>query len=140
MYVRTVVQEIYVFRNFRVKIFSWSGGYHEIYYHDNLYTLRNYIEKMEDYKRDLYVRSFHVYRDIWEAAVGEVLDCEREPGNAVLCCVYIYVDCTTCYYSLLKIFRVTNFRGLSQPLKYFNNENFPNYGMSLTKLPTTYII
>ena len=37
---------------------------------------------MEDYKRDLYVRSFHVYRDIWEAAVGEVLDCEREPGNA----------------------------------------------------------
>ena len=87
MYVHTVVQEIFVFRNFRgknfrVKIFLWSGGYHEIYYHENLYTLCNYVEKMEDYKRDLYVRSFHMYRDIWEAAVGEVLDCEREPGNA----------------------------------------------------------
>ena len=41
----TVVREIFVFGNFRgkhfrVKIFSWSGGYHE-----NLYTLRNYVEK-----------------------------------------------------------------------------------------------
>ena len=33
------------------------------------------------------------------------------------------------YYSLLNIFRVINFRGLSQPRKYFNNENFPNYGI-----------
>ena len=51
-------------------------------------------------------------------------------GRAQLCCVYIYVDCTTCYYSLLKIFRAINFRGLSQPQKYFNNENFLNYGTS----------
>ena len=58
-------------KHFRVKIFSWSGGYHE-----SLYTLHNYVEKMKDYKRDLCVRGFHVYRDIWEAAVGEVLDCE----------------------------------------------------------------
>ena len=49
-------------------------------------------------------------------------------GRTQLCCVYIYVDCTTCCYSLLKIFRVINFRGFSQPRKYFNNENFPNYG------------
>ena len=35
---------------------------------------------------------------------------------------------TILYYSLLNIFRVINFRGLSQPRKYFNNENFPNYG------------
>ena len=35
-----------------------------MYYHENLYTLRNYVEKMEDYKRDLCtcVRGFHVYR------------------------------------------------------------------------------
>ena len=43
--------------------------------HKKLFT---YVEKMEDYKRNLYVRSFHVYRDIWEVAVGEVLDCERD--------------------------------------------------------------
>ena len=42
--------------------------------HEQLFT---YVEKMEDYKRDLYVRSFHMYCDIWEVAVGEVLDCER---------------------------------------------------------------
>ena len=28
------------------------------------------------------VRVYHVYREIWEAAVGEVLICEREPDNA----------------------------------------------------------
>ena len=37
------------------------------------------------------------------------------PRSAVLR-LHIYVDCTTCYYSLLK---------------YFNNENFPNYGILL---------
>ena len=54
-------------------------GNHENILPRNLFT---YVEKMEDYERDLCVRGFHVYRDIWEAAVGEVLDCEREPGNA----------------------------------------------------------
>ena len=62
--------------NFRVKIFRGLGATTKIYYHENLYTLRNYVEKMKDFKRDLCVRGFHVYRDIWEAAVGEVLDCE----------------------------------------------------------------
>ena len=28
------------------------------------------------------MRSYHVYREICEAAVGEVLICEREPRNA----------------------------------------------------------
>ena len=44
----------------------------------NLFT---YVENIEDYKRDLCVRGFHMYHDIWEVAIGEVLDCEREPGN-----------------------------------------------------------
>ena len=41
---------------------------------------------------------------------------------------------TILYYSLLNIFRAINFRGLSQPRKYFNNENFPNtvYSASYT--------
>ena len=37
---------------------------------------------MEDYERALCVCGFHMYCDVWEAAIGEVLDCEREPGNA----------------------------------------------------------
>ena len=27
------------------------------------------------------VRGYHVYKDIWGAAVGEELDCTRERGN-----------------------------------------------------------
>ena len=28
------------------------------------------------------VRSYHVYKDIWAAAIGEVLVCSQEPTNA----------------------------------------------------------
>ncbi len=27
------------------------------------------------------VRGYHVYKDIWEASVGEELPCQRENGN-----------------------------------------------------------
>ena len=37
---------------------------------------------MEDYERALCVHGFYVYCNVWEVAIGEVLDCEREPGNA----------------------------------------------------------
>ena len=29
-----------------------------------------------------YVKGYHVYEDIWAAAMGEVLVCSREPTNA----------------------------------------------------------
>jgi len=32
--------------------------------------------------KGLCVSGFHVYCDAWEADIGKVLDCEREPGNA----------------------------------------------------------
>ena len=35
-----------------------------------------------EYGRTCWVRGYHVYQEIWEAAVGEVLACEREPRNA----------------------------------------------------------
>ena len=28
------------------------------------------------------VRGYHVYKDVWAAAIGEVLACSREPTNA----------------------------------------------------------
>ena len=38
----------------------------------NIYTRMKYnVRKMEDYTRDLCVRGFHIYRNIWEAAEGE---------------------------------------------------------------------
>ena len=29
------------------------------------------------------VRGYHVYSDIWEAVIGEELDCRRDPSNAI---------------------------------------------------------
>ena len=41
-------------------------------------------DEMDEYGRALCVRGYHVYREIWEAAVGKVLICEREPRDALL--------------------------------------------------------
>ena len=35
-----------------LKYFCGLSATTKIYYHENLYKLRNYVEKMEDYKRD----------------------------------------------------------------------------------------
>lgn len=37
---------------------------------------------MEETELACYVRGYHVYKTIWEAAVGEVLSCRREPTNS----------------------------------------------------------
>ena len=38
---------------------------------------------MESCETECCVRGYHVYQRIWGAAIGEVLDCDREPDNAV---------------------------------------------------------
>ena len=38
---------------------------------------------MEELKRVCCIRGYHVYKEIWEAAAGEVLVCEKEPHNAL---------------------------------------------------------
>ena len=48
--------------------------------HENIFM--GHVYNMEyEYERACCVRGYHVYQDIWEAAVGEVLECEREPRN-----------------------------------------------------------
>ena len=37
---------------------------------------------MEELRRELCIRGHHIYKNIWNPAVGEVLVCEREPHNA----------------------------------------------------------
>ena len=37
--------------------------------------------QMEEYEIACCVHGYYVYREIWEAAVGETLICEREPQN-----------------------------------------------------------
>ena len=36
---------------------------------------------MESYSIHTSVRGYHVYKDVWEAALGQLLPCQREPGN-----------------------------------------------------------
>ena len=37
---------------------------------------------MEEFERACCIRGYHEYKEVWEAAVGEELVCEREPQNA----------------------------------------------------------
>ena len=37
---------------------------------------------MEELLRLSCVRGYHVYQDVWDAAIGEILTCEREPSNS----------------------------------------------------------
>ena len=37
---------------------------------------------MEELQRPCYIRGYHVYSAVWEAAIEEELACEREPHNA----------------------------------------------------------
>ena len=36
----------------------------------------------EFFERNCCIRGYHAYKEVWEAAVGEALVCEREPENA----------------------------------------------------------
>ncbi len=37
--------------------------------------------KIERFAFESCMRGYHVYKDIWEASVGEELPCQRENGN-----------------------------------------------------------
>lgn len=40
------------------------------------------MEDFGEFSRLSSIRGYHVYKDSWEATVGESLVCEREPSNA----------------------------------------------------------
>jgi len=37
--------------------------------------------RMESYNIHTSNRGYHVHKDVWEAALGQLLPCQREPGN-----------------------------------------------------------
>ena len=39
-------------------------------------------KKMESFRKESSVSGYHIYRELWEAAIGEDLACQRECGNA----------------------------------------------------------
>ena len=40
------------------------------------------VMELEEFRVDVCVRGYHIYKDIWYAVVGKVLVCEREPINS----------------------------------------------------------
>ena len=47
-----------------------------------LLTVYCNIRKMPQFCYDSVMRGYHVYKDVWEASLGELLNCEREIGNS----------------------------------------------------------
>ena len=43
--------------------------------------MENLCTETDTFCMEATIRGYHVYRDIWEGAVGEVLLCKREPDN-----------------------------------------------------------
>ena len=46
-----------------------------------LTTNQKDCRRMESYSIHTSVRGYHIYKDVWEAALGQLLPCQREPGN-----------------------------------------------------------
>ena len=87
-----------------------------------LYQYRVRSWRMEEFEGACCIRGYHEYKEIWAAALGEELVCEREPHNVHdrLHMWFIKIN-----YLLQKVFQVFNFRTLLSIWKYFNIENFP---------------
>ena len=73
-------------------------------------------------RKKLCVRGYHIY-NIWEAAVGKMPLCVRDPMNA-----HDSYAAAGGNYLWWKIFRGFNFRGWGDPQKFQHNENFCVYG------------
>ena len=43
--------------------------------------LRRQVE-LEEFRVDVCVCGYHIYEDFWNAVVGKVLVCEKEPNNS----------------------------------------------------------
>ena len=82
MYAYTVDLEIFVFFFSRKNVFVGQRTPRK--YFNFFFPQHVMASAVEDaYRAACCIRGYHVYRDIWAAAVGEVLACEQEPRNRV---------------------------------------------------------
>jgi len=47
----------------------------------NIATNHEHCRRMESYSIHTSVRGYYVYKDVWEAALGQLLPCQKEPDN-----------------------------------------------------------
>ena len=69
---------------------------------------------MESCETECCVQGYHVYQRIWDAAIGEVLDCDREPDNAV---DHYAVKFSSCLFNHSYLFVGTTNGGSAQRLR-----------------------
>ena len=69
---------------------------------------------MESCETECCVPGYHVYQRIWDAAIGEVLDCDREPDNAVN---HYAVKLSSCLFNHSYLFVGTTNGGSAQRLR-----------------------
>ena len=49
----------------------------------NVIIISNHVKIMEEMRRESCIRGNHIYKEIWDPTIGEVVQCEREPRNSV---------------------------------------------------------
>ena len=70
-----------------------------------------------EFRKKLCMRRYHVYNDIWETAVGEMLVCMREPRNA-------HDRYTVMGSNLIINFVLAKFSALRGPTKILSQQEF----------------
>ena len=70
------------------------------------------------------VRGYHVYKEVWEAAIGEVMECHREPTNAS----FHVLDCSKNFHCIIILMQKIFVR--FQQTKIFLRRKKANYGRS----------
>ena len=67
--------------NFAEKLSRMGRGLHVVTWsHLILLRITKNCRRMESYSIHTSVRGYHVYKDVWEAALGQLLPCQREPN------------------------------------------------------------
>ena len=64
-------------KNFRIKKFSPTSNWAK-----SFLQVACKLMMPSEMEMPCCVRGYHVYKEVWEAAIGEILECHREPTNA----------------------------------------------------------
>ena len=62
------------------KIFVKKLSFTKIFTYEKL-SMCEKFENMEEFERPCCIRGYHICKEIWDAAAGEALVCQREPQN-----------------------------------------------------------
>ena len=76
------VGKIFVLKNFRRVDVLRKYFNTKILQHRSREEHTERVTTMENFFERNYIRSYHVYKKVWVATVGEALVCEREPKNS----------------------------------------------------------